>query len=227
MGRAFLKLDNFSNIFRNNFTRSHPNNDYVYAGQLVPGQLTTELYVNCIDVADTSSNAQGAFALNYEGLDPVYERDATFENVKTKTYIGRLNEDFSRDRRSVRSAANWQNSVGMNKVDSGVKANAPAVVAIGFFEILSMGLQTYSNYAMGSDYVKLYNQFVGDDINSNAFKKAYADIDSALKDGVLDGYNIGQIDQVFNVVLYNENAPKKLSKKHKRLFNNIRLKKQR
>jgi hypothetical protein len=75
--------------------------------------------------------------------------------------------------------------------------------AAGGVHLLNETLVTIKNYKVGLEHIKLLEQIKTYDIkNPSVFDRAYNDMAEALDRGLLKGFSISEIDQIFNYVLY-------------------------
>lgn len=197
-GKVFMKLENYGKVFKNSLKRNalvDPNTPH-------PTQLTTQLY----DVEYKYTAPYLGENITPPQMEPMssYGDIKEFEKTTSTVYIGGLNKKGKRNNTHVKKARNWatQTNYTTKKVVSG--SGVPkAGRAAGGIEVLSIGLQVTSDYLASRDFYKLYEQIYA---SKNVFELAYGDMNAAISDGVLEGFNLSEIDQIFNYVLYGGDA---------------------
>ena len=220
-GKAFIKLENFSNVFKAAY-----NNKFGNQGQLIydnlqnPGQLTSTLYT--FNKEEYFTYILDVSPQNSERLDPLPEIEEVreIERVNYLVYTGRYNKDGSLDARMSGNMKNYIPQTGYIE-NTVISPSKPAgAVGIGMIELLNRGMDSYININMGNDVIKLTKQVQGTDGKIGAFMKTYMDIANAMDDGLLKGFKSDEIDQVFNYVLFggSVNDPKKIINKGREII---------
>ncbi|MGV7108115.1 hypothetical protein ACUSJC_16410, partial [Flavobacterium sp. U410] len=214
-GKLFIKLENFSNAYKNLFKEQFPNHQIYYPDRdYNPGQLKTQLfYVENVynSLLFTNDNVSRGYKFNildtdfrYPRMDVVYSRDAVTETSvnQNSIYLGRRNNNRSLDKRFNTSLdKNWSiaETTSSNIVVSRLRPNTHAVLAGGVFELMNYTLSVTTDYMTGFDSKKVFDQTNGPD---NVFDQAYEDMERAINGGLLENYSLNDMSQIFNYVLY-------------------------
>lgn len=214
-GKTFINLTNFGTPFKIAFKRAHPNFGFVYDDKISSGQLTTSLFK--IDQQRYLTTNSVRLGLTIPSIDPQSERNAEFEFEKysDKVYVGKLNNNGTRNKNSAKSLKNWisQTSYSKKQIASGKNASASGAVGAAGIDFINYSLTTYVNISISNDLRKLNNQLKGEKkfengqfiIEKSAFENAYEDVNLAIESGLISSdyaNNISALSQIMNVVLF-------------------------
>ena len=210
-GRLFIKLENLSRIARRDFKRVHPNYQYFYHHlKINAGQLTTPLFVEKTIQKDYAAIFRGIKKQSQEQMDlvPSIDEIKTVEKEEYKYYTGKMNKNGTPNKREARKSGNWQPVIEYKEktIISGHSADKATVAAGGFAELLYISYDTYSNYSTGFNYYDIFLQMNGESENLenglSPFRNTWLDMVGASEDGLLNNFSIGDVDKIFNYVLY-------------------------
>jgi RHS repeat-associated protein len=215
-GKLFIKLVNFNYPFRRAFEKQHGAGAFLIDPAIDgnAGQLSSALFK--INPLMYSVNLYENSLVNpvIRFQEPV-QADFKTEKISYKVYTGnKFKKDGTPKKSSSRHASKnatqteYRYTPMGSSSGGGVKGVAIGVVAVSAFNYT---METYGNISISNELRRIYVQHTGSTYRDDngilnrrpsVFNQAYRDVQRAIEDGVIKNFDVDNISQVMNIVIY-------------------------